>query len=195
MKVLNINDIYIIEKNNCKYICKELINNNVIIDYDNYKYNEEEIIFDNYIYKINYDNLIRFNEKNIISYRNQYNYKILKMQIKEDYILLVFSNNEERIFCSHNIDLKKSILNVNEIILKNGTLLSANFLYNNSILIRPNYNYIPPITKIINIDYNTIFCFFENGERRIFDTTRYNNAGIEIDKNSFEEIYNFGQQI
>lgn len=195
MKVLNINDIYIIEKNNRKYICKELINNNVIIDYDNYKYNEEEIIFDNYIYKINYDNLIRFNEKNIISYRNQYNYKILKMQIKEDYILLVFSNNEERIFCSRDINLEKAILNVNEIILKNGTLLSANFLYNNSLLIRSNYNYIPPITKIINIDYNTIFCLFENGERRIFDTTRYNNAGIEIDKDSFEEIYNFGQQI
>lgn len=195
MKIININDIYILENDSGKYVCRDFLNNKEIDDYDCYEFDKKSLIFNNHVYKINYSNLIKFNDKNTILRRNQCKYKILKMQLKEEYILLVFSNNEERIFCSHGINLKDAILNVNEIILENGASLSANFLYNNSILIRTNYEYIPPITKIINIDNNTIFCIFKNGERRIFDTTRYNNAGIKVDDSSFEEIYEFGREV
>lgn len=195
MKVLNIRDVFIFENENEKFIYKGLLNDNDIDDYNNYIYKKNSLIFDNISKQIDFDDMVKLNDKNTISFREQNNYKILKITIKENYILLLFSNMEERLFYAYDINLSQSKINIYEIILANGSVLKSSFLYNNSILIRSNFDYIPMINKIINIDSNTIFCLYENGERRIFDITRYKNANIMVNESSYEEIYKYGREV
>lgn len=138
-------------------------------------------------YQISNDDLyvksLQFNLNNVASDIAQYNYKILKTEMFDNYFMQVlFENGEYRLINLSNIlskmeDYKNFKINVTSIIFENGISITNDFIYNNSYCVRnTTASQLIELPKIsIGYWFDDISCIvkFENGEIKLFNPTKW----------------------
>lgn len=111
MKIINFNECFIIKNKGKIYILKDLLNApnkilDLIDDINDYTYDESHIYFKSG-YTLELKNLAEYNIKNYYSDFNQYNYNIMKIINKDNFLKIWFSNGDVKIFYLDKIKSNK----------------------------------------------------------------------------------------